>query len=138
MAKTFVDTNVFVYALDEADERKHRIARKEIERVSDAGFAVVSTQILQELYNVVTRKLGHEPLKSKALVQEVAENELVVVDLVAIERAIDISILNSLSFWDSLLISAASMANCTDMLTEDMQHDSTIAGVRIVNPFRRA
>ena len=136
MPKTFLDTNIFVYALDEADPRKKELARSEIEGISEAGYAVVSTQVLQEFYVVATRKLGHDPLKVKPLLQEIAANELVVVDLGVIERAIDISILNTLSFSDSLLIAAASAANCAVILTEDLQHDAILAGVRIVNPFR--
>ena len=112
MSKAFLDTNVFVYAIDESDPRKHEIARRVIETVADAGEAVVSTQILQEFYVVATRKSGHDPIRIKSVVQEIVRNEVTTIDVALIEREIDISIVHSLSFWDNLLGAAACATNC--------------------------
>ena len=136
MPKAFLDTNVFVYAIDECDPRKHEIARNVIETFADAGEAVVSTQILHEFYVVATRKLGHDAIRVKSIVQEIAQNEVAAIDVALIERAIDISVLHRLSFWDSLLVAAACATNCAELLTEDLQHDLVVAGIRIRNPFR--
>jgi predicted nucleic acid-binding protein len=101
----------------------------------NAGSLVVSTQVLQELYSVGVNKLGQQPLRMKAVLQGIAQYELVQVDFDIIQHAIDLSVLNSISFWDSLLLAAAVAANCGELLTEDLQHGQTIAGVRIVDPF---
>ena len=42
----------------------------------------------------------------------------------------------SLSYWDAALLSAAVKGRCEILLTEDLNHGQTIAGVKIVNPFR--
>ena len=52
-----------------------------------------------------------------------------------IERAIDLQILNQLSFWDALILSCAISANCHLLWSEDLSAGRTIAGVRIENPL---
>jgi predicted nucleic acid-binding protein len=42
-----------------------------------------------------------------------------------------------LSFWDALIVSAASEGGCDRLLSEDLQYDQDLAGVVVVNPFLR-
>lgn len=51
-------------------------------------------------------------------------------------QAIDLSIRHRLSYWDALILVTASVGGCDAIYTEDLGHRDTIAGVRIVNPFR--
>jgi len=95
----------------------------------------VSTQVLQEFYGAATRKLGHDPLAAKQVVQRIALNELVLINVTHIEAAIDLSVLNRISFWDALLFAAANAANCSAILTEDLSPGSVIGGVRVLSPF---
>jgi predicted nucleic acid-binding protein len=41
-------------------------------------------------------------------------------------------------WWDCLLLASAVGAACDLFLTEDLQHNRRIAGLRIVDPFRSA
>ena len=41
----------------------------------------------------------------------------------------------SLSFWDSLIVAAASQANVEKILTEDLQTGQVMEGILIENPF---
>ena len=50
-------------------------------------------------------------------------------------RASEISELAQLSFWDSLILASAEQDHAEVLLTEDLTHGQTIAGVRIANPF---
>jgi predicted nucleic acid-binding protein len=43
-----------------------------------------------------------------------------------------------LNYWDALMVAAAQHMGCTLLLTEDLQHDQQIDGLRIVNPFSSA
>ena len=135
VAKTFVDTNAFVYALDRGDPLKHDRARELIAALSLRSELVVSTQVVQEFFRAATRKLGHDPLAVKAVVQQFSSFEIVQVDFTLIVAAIDLSILHPLSFWDAMIIAAAREARCTRVLTEDLQHGLVIEGVRVENPF---
>ena len=63
--RAFFDTNILVYLYDaDATDKKDR-ARDLFETEATAGRIVLSTQVLQEFYVVVTRKLG-VPLDPKA------------------------------------------------------------------------
>jgi predicted nucleic acid-binding protein len=51
-------------------------------------------------------------------------------------RAMDLSIERGLSVWDSLIVGAAASAGCETLNSEDFSPGSTLAGMRVVNPFR--
>jgi predicted nucleic acid-binding protein len=53
-----------------------------------------------------------------------------------IAGAIDTAAKESLSLWDALIFEAAASAGCDRLLTEDLQPDRVIRGVRVENPFR--
>jgi predicted nucleic acid-binding protein len=133
--RTFLDTNVLVYAddLDAGDKRE--IARALLGELVSGAAAVVSTQVLQEFYVVATRKLGVDPSVARRKVELLARLDVVRVDESLILEAIDVHRLHTLSFWDALVVKAAARAGCGRVLSEDLQHGRTIDGVRIENPF---
>lgn len=136
-ARTFVDTNILLYAHDRDADEKARIAACEIERLWESGLGVLSTQVLQEFYVNVTRKIS-VPLPVSAA-REIIRTYRVWVkqDTTAetILRATEISELAQLSFWDSLILAAAEQSGAGVLLSEALNHGQVIAGVRIVNPF---
>lgn len=135
MSKVFLDTNVFIYALDHSDARKQACARACLQQVMDRGDGVISTQILQEYYVVATRKLGVEPAAAKRQVQALGRIETVLVTPELIHEAIDGCVAEKISFWDSLLMAAARFAGCAKIYTEDLNPGQLIGGVEVVNPL---
>jgi predicted nucleic acid-binding protein len=136
VAKIFIDTNIFVYILDRYDKNKQKIARKTLENIVENDIAVISTQILQEFYNICTTKLHIIPLKVKGYVHNYSENlEVVQNSSEIIERGIDISIISQISFWDALIIASAEYSKCSEIITEDLNDGQIINGIRIRNPF---
>jgi predicted nucleic acid-binding protein len=133
--RRFLDTNVLVYADDLDAGTKREKARGLLDEALASGEGVVSTQVLQEFFVISTGKLGVEPALARRKVELLAEMDLVRVDLDLILAAIDLSRLHSFSFWDALILRAASAAGCGRLLTEDLQHGQVIDGVRIENPF---
>lgn len=133
--KVFFDTNILIYAVDGRDPGKQAMARERIRAAGDAGVGVVSTQVLQEFYVAATRKLGIEPLRAKRLVEMLTRFEVVSIQPDQVRSAIDLSILNQFSLWDSLVLVAASSANCAALVSEDLSQGQLVNGVRIVNPF---
>jgi predicted nucleic acid-binding protein len=135
--KTFLDTNVLIYSVDEspAEKVKHTLA---IELLSgQADDLVVSTQVLQEFYVVSTRKLRH-PLGEQSAAQAVrglAKLDVVGVDVPLVLAAVDTSRAATISLWDALIIEAASRAGCERVLSEDLNAGQVLRGVRIENPF---
>lgn len=134
--RTFLDTNVFVYADDANSPAKQRKAAAVIGALVRSGDAVLSTQVLQEYFATATRKLKLEPEKARARVRALLPLEIVRIDPELILSAIDLSIAARISSWDALLIVAARSANCARILTEDLSDGQVIDGVRVENPFK--
>ncbi len=133
--RSLLDTNVLVYADAADDSVRQRRAIDLITALRSAGSAVLSTQVLQEYVNVALRKLR----LPHALVRErlgfYRRFELVPTSPDLIAGALDLHVLHGLSFYDALILQAAAASGCQRLLSEDMQHGATIAGVRIENPF---
>lgn len=133
--KIFLDTNFLVYLQNQSEPEKQAHCRAVLQTLAAKDVMVLSTQVLQEFYVVMTRKMGAEPVQVKGIIQLFRQFEVVTIDAEAISQAIDLSILQQISFWDALIVTAAHRANCSIVLTEDFNAGQNIAGVRIVNPF---
>lgn len=136
MSKVFIDTKILVYALDGADPEKQTQARALLKSIRESDSGVLSTQVLQEFFVVATGKLIVNPQAAKEMTFSLANFETVTVDLPIISQAIDICCTNNISFWDSLIISAAATSGCRMIWTEDMNHNQMVKGVFIENPFK--
>jgi predicted nucleic acid-binding protein len=135
--KSFVDTNVIVYAYDLTAGEKHSRAKKAVLDLWRSGRGLISTQILQELHVTLTRKIPH-PLKiapAKEIIEDMLTWDVVVNDGESILQAISLESQEKLSFWDALVVAAAARGGAGILLSEDLPAGRTIAGVRIVNPF---
>jgi hypothetical protein len=79
--------------------------------------------------------LGVPPLAAKGVLKTLGVFETVQVSTALIQEAIDCSILNQVSFWDSLILAAARSAGCSTVLSEDLNPGQAILGVKVQNPF---
>ena len=135
--RTFLDSNVLVYSVDEspAEKVKHRQAVELLSR--QAEELVVSTQVLQEFYVVTTRKLKNPLSEEQAAkaVRGIAKLDVISVDVPLVLTAVDTSRTAKVSLWDALIIEAASRAGCARVLSEDLNAGQVVRGVRIENPF---
>jgi predicted nucleic acid-binding protein len=96
MSKVFLDTNIFVYSLDQSNSTKRKKCRNLIKSLTDENSGVISTQVLQELYVAATAKLGADPLLVKDIIRSLERLETVVVSPMLIKEASDCSIINRL------------------------------------------
>lgn len=103
--------------------------------LTEQGEGVISTQVLQEFYVAVTRKLGVEALAAKSMLNTFSALETVIVDPELIKDAVDCSILSQLSFWDGLVVVSAEKSKSAELWSEDLNEGQVIRGVRIWNPF---
>lgn len=134
--RIFLDTNVLVYACDRANRSKRARARDALSALLRERRAVISTQVLQEFFSVVTRKLRMPAEQARRYVEQWNKIDVVLVRPEIILGAIDLHRLHSLSFWDALVIKSAGAAGCGRLLSEDLNHGQTVDGVTIENPFR--
>ncbi len=135
MSKIFIDTNILIYSSDQADKLKQTKAREVLRDILKNHIGVISTQVIQEFYVVATNKLKINPLLVKNIIHAFENYEIILISPSIIKDSIDCNILNQISFWDSLIISAAESANCEKVYTEDLNHEQIINGVTIENPL---
>lgn len=132
----FVDTNVWVYAVDAADPAKRKRALEAIAPAPGRDL-VISTQVLTEFYAVVTRKLA-VPLSvedAEAMVRQLAVLPVVAIDSSLVVAAIAGSREWQISIWDALILRAAEVAGCRSLLSEDLADGTTYGSVVVENPF---
>ncbi len=135
--KTFVDTNILVYAHDRKAGQKHATAVEHIRTLWEKRCGVLSTQVLQELFVNVTRK-SSSPLSSiaaKRIIRNYLAWPVVVNDGRAILEAIDLQGRFRLSFWDALIVQSALSAGCATLLSEDLNSGQRYESLRVANPF---
>lgn len=136
--RVFLDTNVLVYLFDADDPAKQRRVQALLSDRELRAQLILSTQVLQEFYVSVTRKLG-TPLDPEAAfqaVQDLAAFPVVQIDPPLILLAIQRSRKAKVSFWDALILEAALAAGATVLYSEDFQDGAVFGGLRIANPFK--
>ena len=136
--RSLLDTNVLVYADAADDTARQRRAIDLITSLRAAGSVVLSAQVLQEYVNLALRKLRLPQMLVRERLNFYRRFELVPTSPDLIAGALDLHVLHGMAFYDALIVQAAAVSGCQQVLTEDMQHGATIAGVRIENPFKDA
>ena len=131
----FFDTNLLVYCTDVTAPDKMTRAKALVAQASAAGNAVVSTQVLIELFHTLTRKQKMPPLRVQALVLAYSAWPVIDSDVTLVGAAIEKSIQHQLSIWDAMVIEAATRAGADTLYTEDLTHGQRFGAVRVVDPF---
>jgi predicted nucleic acid-binding protein len=134
-APVFVDTNVLLYAVDEAEPRKHGAAIEWRADLWRSRRGRVSYQVLQEFYVQALRKNPKRTAAARAEVRDLLAWDPIPVDGAVVEGAWHLQDRYRLSFWDALIVAAAHAAGCGYLLTEDLSHGQILDGVRVVSPF---
>lgn len=136
--RTFVDSNVLIYAHDADSGLRQRRASEELAQLWASGAGLLSTQVLQEFYVNVTRKIKSPltPGSAREVVRDYAHWVESAITPATIVRASEIGEVWQLPFWDGMILAAAEQSRATRVLTEDLGHGARIAGIEIVNPFR--
>lgn len=134
--KVFFDSNILIYFADGDDPQKQLIAENLIKNAVINDTGVISTQSLQEFFAATTRKLLCTKEKAKEYIENFSESFTVEqVSVPLILKAINISIKNQFSFWDSLILAAAIQTGCIICYSEDLTNGQIVDGVKILNPF---
>lgn len=138
MTPEFLDTNVLVYSLDRSDPAKHARARELVTELLEAGTVVVSTQVLLELFSVLTKKAPTRLSPAQAL--EVLErllpwpiHSLTAADVVGAAR---LAARERLSLWDANIVQSALAVGARTLWSEDLPHGRRFGSLVVRNPFR--
>jgi predicted nucleic acid-binding protein len=134
--KTFVDTNVLIYAHDADAKHKHEIAKGVLRELWSQRTGVLSMQVLQEFYVNVTRKIATPlPKDAARLVVNSYSTWCMETTPAEIAAAFRIEDESRIGFWDALIVASAAKCGAMRVLSEDLNAQQIIAGIRVENPF---
>jgi predicted nucleic acid-binding protein len=137
--RVFLDTNIFVYAVDDVSDPKAAIADRLIALGLGTQNAVISYQVVQEFLSVALTKLA-KPMSSEQAARYMTTVfrglHMVPSSLGLFSDAMEVRSRHRISWYDSLIVAAAAMAGCNKLLSEDIQDGAVLSGVKIENPFR--
>jgi len=126
----FLDTNILVYA-----QQTGAKAETSQNLIADGG--AISAQVLNELANVLRKKLGRS-WSDIARVLDDIDNALdppVPLTAITTRTALALARDHGLAFYDALIVASATEAGCHTLYSEDMQHGRVIGNLTIRNPF---
>ncbi len=134
----FLDTNIFVYSFDRSAPAKARKAAQLIRDALTTQKGVISYQVVQEFFNVALKRFS-QPMQAAD-----AGQYLIAVfrPLLAVHssqalyaEALVLHAQSGLSWYDSLIVSAAIQARCEILFSEDLQHGRRFGSLQVRNPF---
>lgn len=137
--KIFLDTNIFVYSIDTTpgENLKREVAQELVKEHIRNETGVISIQVLQEFYQVSTKKIK-KPLSTEQALEYmnyISILETVHPDFDLIVTAVRLHQKYNLSFWDALILQASKTARCSQVLSEDLQDGFRIDDLTVKNPF---
>jgi predicted nucleic acid-binding protein len=135
--KTFVDTNILLYAYDREAGEKHQKARKAVVELWENNGGVLSAQVLEEFYVNVTRKIP-KPLTKKQgleLISQYLSWDTVSIHGGMVAEAAQLEERAKISFWDALIVVSAQRSGARLLLTEDFQAGRKFGDLAVKNPF---
>lgn len=133
--RSFIDTNILVYAEASDLPAKQRAALDLLKRLYEEASGVLSTQVLQEYCNVAIRKLRMPALQIRARLDFYEQFEIVQVTPLIVRAGLDLHQTRSLGFYDALIVASAQTAGCNVLYSEDLNTGEKMGPVRIANPF---
>lgn len=133
--RSFIDTNVLIYAEASDVPTKQKAALALLKRLYDDASGVLSTQVLQEYCNVALKKLKLSSQYLRAQLDFYEQFEIVQVTPSIIRAGLDLHQTRSVAFYDAIVLASAQTAGCSQLYSEDMNTGEIVEGVRILNPF---
>ncbi len=133
-----LDTNILVYSIDIAAGTRHDTAKEVVRRAASASCCL-TLQAISEFFAVVTREGVMRPAEAALVVEAMIDLfRTAAPSSGAVRTALATAAVGRASYWDALLVITAAEAGCSAILTEDLADGTTLAGVRVINPFAGA
>jgi len=138
--KSFLDTNIIVYAFGQSFPEKAKIAQRLISQGAADKEAIISYQVVQEFINVALRgfrlTIVRSDLESFVLtalspMMAISSSTALMIEALRLQGA------NQLAWYDSLIVAAAVQGGCKILYSEDLQHGRRFGELVVQNPFLR-
>ncbi|MFA5509200.1 MAG: PIN domain-containing protein [Vulcanimicrobiota bacterium] len=137
MVVEFVDTNILIYAYDSTSGVRHQQANSLLDALWNKRNGAISTQVLQEFYVNVTRKIPQplSPQQASQIISDYSVWKVARPDVSSILNAIRSAQLYQVSFWDAMILAAAREMGARVVWSEDLNSGQDYDGVKVHNPF---
>ena len=133
----FIDTNIFLYAVDKSNLDKQSIAKKiVVEALRPGSDCLISVQVLSEFASVALRKMKLPARIILAMLQELQKIPCADITPSIPGRAIEVQELYDIQFYDAQLIAMAERYGCLEFISEDLSDGQIYCGVKVVNPLK--
>ncbi len=130
----FVDSNVFLYTIDDKSPDKQDLARHWVDRLWVSGAGRLSWQVINEFYANAIRVGATKPL-ARQNAEVLAQWPAAGFGLGILHRAWHWMDAAQITYWDALIVASAESINCNWLLSEDFQTGRKFDSVTVVNPF---
>jgi predicted nucleic acid-binding protein len=121
--------------MDPRDPLKQARAEALVQRLGNEGNAMLSTQVLIELFSNLHRKLGITRERAALVCYSLTDWAVVPSDLPLVMKAMARSAQSQLSIWDCMIVEAALAGGAQTLYSEDFAHGQRFGALRVVNPF---
>lgn len=137
MSGKFVDTNILIYAHDIDAGDRHWRAKELVKALWDSGEGMLSTQVLSEFYVNVTQKIPSpmDPARARAVLESYLSWNVQTLGPDSVLIASEVQQRYRISYWDALIVHAASKGGASMLYSEDFNPGQVMEGVEIVNPL---
>lgn len=137
--RTFVDTNILIYAHDRSAGEKHIAARELIRSMWDDGRGCVSVQVLQEFFVNMTRKVPHplDVTSAADIIADLATWDVHSPTASDVVDAIRLAGRYGITFWDAMILVSAQSLGCAVVWSEDLNATQRYGAVQVLNPLAR-
>jgi predicted nucleic acid-binding protein len=136
--RSFIDTNILIYAFAETEDERHEIARTLVADLLDQQNACASVQVLKEFHAVATKKVAKPLSRREAaiVIRDLCSSCTIADETVAqLQRALDLVTEYRISIWDASIVAAAEATGCAQLYTEDLTHGAKIGTMLVTNPL---
>jgi predicted nucleic acid-binding protein len=134
----FLDTNIFVYSFDHSAPKKSQISAQLIRQALTTQKGVISYQVVQEFFNVALKRFS-QPMHAADAEQYLSTVFRPLLGVHSSQalyvEAVHLHAQSGISWYDSLIVSAAIQARCDLLYTEDLQHGQRFGSLQVRNPF---
>ena len=136
--KSFLDTNIIVYAFSQSSPEKARIAQRLIADGAADKQTMISYQVVQEFINgalrgfrlaIVKSDLESFVLAALFPMMAISSSPSLVIEALRLHSQ------NQLSWYDSRIVAAALQGGCRVLYSEDLQHGRRFGDLVVQNPF---
>ncbi len=135
--KIFIDSNIFIYSLLEGTNNNQKRIKSInfLEEISENSI-IISTQVLNEIFNVLNRRYNFEKKVIISKLEILSETvKIKTLSFETVKKSWNITQKCNYSYYDSLIIASAIENKCSILYTEDMNSGQVVENLTIVNPF---